>query len=580
MHIHNAGEELHRLRRVESREDIERRRQAEVDSFWSGGGLKRFLRPPTPALHSPVLRTALVNIAIVEGTQELLDTLVVSQQRTDFRITRDRPDQLTVSLTSTDQLNALLTAAEDLGVKVADLVVRTEHTADRLERIAQWERTLGMAAGATRQQCHQCKCKNLTFVPGLTKPGKWWCRGCSRFSTPVVEKCEYSRLPFDTASIPRIPAGATLRGPIAREDFDWYLATLSKGRAPGPDEAPYEIITIGPDELKRSLHECLNKILAEGKSPPAEWLGGLVRFLPKPGGDPLDPTSYRPVCLLATVYKILSAIITDRLYRLCEQNGLLESSQEGFRRKRCTQRQVQSLHWVIEQAAQSGGTLYVAYLDFENAFNSVDHEAVWRWLAELNIPDVDLLRSLYEGAHYEADLPYGRSAPVTLTRGTKQGDILSPLLFGLIFNALLIGLRLSGVGHRLITGQQSNNRGFADDVALTTATPDGMQKLLNVVSDFCSWSGMRLKLQKSVITAFDYGRRMRLPTDHIRYNGAALVHLPADSGFKYLGINTALTRRGKKANAAGPCTAAEVEHVLSTTQELTRLLADHQPPSR
>ena len=115
-------------------------------------------------------------------------------------------------------------------------------------------------------------------------------------------------------------------------------------------------------------------------------------------------------------------------------------------------------------------------------------------------------------------------------------------------------------------------------MALTTATPDGMQKLLNVVSDFCSWSGMRLKLQKSVITAFDYGRRMSLPTDQIRYNGAALVHLPAGSGFKYLGINTALTKRRKRANASGPCTAAEVEHVLSTTRELTRLLADHQLP--
>jgi hypothetical protein len=47
------------------------------------------------------------------------------------------------------------------------------------------------------------------------------------------------------------------------------------------------------------------------------------------------------------------------------------------------------------------------YLDFRNAFNSIDHEALWRWLKELNIPDVDLLQSLYSGAYYMADLPYG-----------------------------------------------------------------------------------------------------------------------------------------------------------------------------
>ena len=76
-----------------------------------------------------------------------------------------------------------------------------------------------------------------------------------------------------------------------------------------------------------------------------------------------------------------------------------------------------------------------------NAFNSIDHEALWRWLKELNIPDVDLLQSLYSGAYYTADLPYGRSAEVTLSRGQKQGDKSSPLLFGLVFNALLLALK-------------------------------------------------------------------------------------------------------------------------------------------
>jgi hypothetical protein len=49
---------------------------------------------------------------------------------------------------------------------------------------------------------------------------------------------------------------------------------------------------------------------------------------------------------------------------------------------------------------------------------------------------------LYSAAYYTADLPvpYGRSAEVALTRGKKQGDISSPLLFGLIFNALILAL--------------------------------------------------------------------------------------------------------------------------------------------
>ena len=44
---------------------------------------------------------------------------------------------------------------------------------------------------------------------------------------------------------------------------------------------------------------------------------------------------------------------------------------------------------------------------------------------------------------FEADLPCGLSAPVYLSRGTKQGEIRFQLLFNLVFNALLIGIRLS-----------------------------------------------------------------------------------------------------------------------------------------
>jgi len=322
------------------------------------------------------------------------------------------------------------------GARVLAVAHKASFITDRRERIATWEQWLGEAAGATKQRCSHCTSPDLCMVPGLKSEGAWWCRACSRATIPAVDSVDYNTLPLLTAGYNKIPAGATLRGPITREDFTWQVEKLRKGGAPGPDEVPYELLTAAPEALKSALLECINAVLENGRAPPPDWLGGLVRFLPKPAGDPMDPGSYRPVCLLNTCYKVLSSIVNDRLYRLCEQHGLLDPSQEGFRRLRCTQRQVQALHWVIEEAARKGAPLYVAYLDFENAFNSVDHEALFRWLEEMQVPDVDLIRSLYNWAHYEADLPYGRSAPVYLLRGTKQGDILSSLLFNLVFTAL------------------------------------------------------------------------------------------------------------------------------------------------
>jgi hypothetical protein len=52
---------------------------------------------------------------------------------------------------------------------------------------------------------------------------------------------------------------------------------------------------------------------------------------------------------------------------------------------------VQSLHWAVQEAAERREKLFCVYLDFRYAFNSIDHEALWRWLKELIIPDVYLL---------------------------------------------------------------------------------------------------------------------------------------------------------------------------------------------
>ena len=71
--------------------------------------------------------------------------------------------------------------------------------------------------------------------------------------------------------------------------------------------------------MKQVIRACINSILTGEAPPPRSWMGGLICFLLKKDSL-LDITGYMPVCLLDTVYKCLSAIITDRLYRLAERH--------------------------------------------------------------------------------------------------------------------------------------------------------------------------------------------------------------------------------------------------------------------
>ena len=580
---HDATEALITLRTEAVREAEQQSQRRAVAQFYDGKGLQRLLRPQLPSLHSPLLQSGVPDSLAVSGPQASLERLKQSLcgalagaslhiSQLGLTISNIRPSAWHKVLTLCTGTDVIINGVSGGKGMVVSSVG---------DRLCSWEHALAVEATAKKAVCPGCLgyAEDCFFPVSVERDGarstETWCLHCKETIQPVIDPAEYDRLAFLPASceIPSVPLAAaeTLRGPISLDDFDFFIGQLPNKRA--AEGLPYEMWKGAPLPMKQALLDCLNAILEGQAAPPPSWLGGLIRFLFKKG-DLLQIANYRPVCLQDTAYKILSAILTDRLYRLAERHRLLDASQEGFRRLHSTQRQVQSLHWAFESAAEHKKRLYCCYLDFSNAFNSVDHEALWRWLRRLNIPDIDLLQALYNQANYEADLPYGRSARIVLSRGKKQGDKLSPLLFNLLFNALLLALKATGIGHRTVTGLRAPARGFADDLTLITESEEDMSRLLRVVADFCGWSGMRINRLKSVITAYDFRAKSELPTDGILYEGQPLVRLAADESFPYLGVRAALIQR-KKRGAASPGLEQEKSHIFSATKELVGIAKGH-----
>ena len=582
-----VAEEWHLLRRRELTEAAERDRVGAISRFYTGRELQRLLHPRAPAPHSPLLYTDIPDTVTVVGNSS--DLVVFRAGLASYMVQTEQHDSVCISCIAPADLGKVLFLVEQGGLE-AQLKGQKRLVQSATDRLCAWESELAKEAKATKAYCSSCERRDLTPVTEIDdrtgRSVRWWCAQCSGFRRWSVRAADYSRLPFCTGDIPRVPHDAreTLRGAIAAGDFEHLLGEQPNKRAAGPDELMFEILRHAPDQMKETIRACINSILTGEAPPPPSWMGGLISFLLKKDSV-LEIPGYRPVCLLDTTYKVLSAIITDRLYRLAERHGLLDSSQEGFRRLHSTQRQVQSLHWAIQDAAERRELLFCCYLDFANAFNSVDHEALWRWLEELNIPDIDLLRSLYSGAYYQAELPYGRSAKVVLSRGQKQGDKSSPLLFGLIFNALLLALKATGVGHRTVSGLRAPARGFADDLVIIAGSGADMSRLLKVVSDFCAWSGMRVKREKSVITGFDFKRHATLSTEGILYEGAPLTGLAPDEAFAYLGVRASLVSPSRPPVRAGekrrrwcraPCLVAEKLHTQVAAKDIVLKTRRHQ----
>ena len=75
----------------------------------------------------------------------------------------------------------------------------------------------------------------------------------------------------------------------------------------------------------------------------------------------------------------------------------LPDVQAGFRKGRGTRDQIANIHWIMEKAREFQKNIYLCFIDYDKAFDCVDHNKLWKILKEIGIPDhlTCLLRNLY-----------------------------------------------------------------------------------------------------------------------------------------------------------------------------------------
>ena len=80
-------------------------------------------------------------------------------------------------------------------------------------------------------------------------------------------------------------------------------------------------------------------------------------------------------------------------------NHELPDVQAGFRKSRGTRDQIANIRWIIEKVREFQKSIYFCFIDYAKAFDSVDHNKLWKILKEMGIPDhlTCLVRNLSAG---------------------------------------------------------------------------------------------------------------------------------------------------------------------------------------
>ena len=289
----------------------------------------------------------------------------------------------------------------------------------------------------------------------------------------------------------------------------------SKNRtATGLDGIPYEVWKtldskhIADSKMNRpsfDIVKCLctvyNEIQTHGTDPKLGFSEGWMCPIYKKK-DRTKIENYRPITLLNMDYKIMTkALATQLAPQAC---NLLHPDQTGFVPNRSILdpiRLAESMCAYADYMEENGA---IVALDQEKAYDKIDHKYLLDVLKAFNLPElfIDTVKSLYQHATTSIAINGVLSTPYQVSRGVRQGDPLSCLLFNLAIEPLAATVRntpnLSGF---VIPGTPTNIKInlYADDTMIYLSENDKYETLQEILTRWCKASGARFNIEKTEI---------------------------------------------------------------------------------
>ena len=242
-------------------------------------------------------------------------------------------------------------------------------------------------------------------------------------------------------------------------------------KSPGGDRVYPIMLQKGWETLKPIFLVICRASLKLGHIPKI-WQKSRGIFIPKPGKNSYNMAkSFRSITLTSFQLKVLERMIYWHMTSTLGVDNMLTKHQHGFRSGKSTESALHQLVTKIERTIVEGQYALGIFLDIEGAFDNVSFKTITDALSDFRLPQliVRWINAMLRSRTVTVTVQ-GVSVSKRVKKGCPQGGILSPLLWNLVINSLII----------LINSTPADSEGFADDVNFLVRGID-----LDTIIDIC-----------------------------------------------------------------------------------------------
>ena len=207
-----------------------------------------------------------------------------------------------------------------------------------------------------------------------------------------------------------------------KQEIVTTIKALKNGKSPGQDNLNAELFKVDP-ELAAEILQPLFTSIWEVKVIPDDWTKGIIIKLAKKWALS-NCNNWHGITLLSIPSKTWQRI-TDA------KDKQLRKEQAGFCKGRGCIDQIFALRNIIEQCTEWQRQLYINFVDFQKAFDSINRKSLWQILRAYGIPKeiVELIKSFYN--NFTCSVGHS-NIWFAVETGVTQGCVMSALLFNLV----------------------------------------------------------------------------------------------------------------------------------------------------